>query len=132
MKTNIVLFITLFTLTSFAVADEWQRTSPFRDVKIQGSYIFVDFEGAYYQVKEIDGHTALEIIKAAKSKFNSNWKRRLIEELPEVLEAAGSEPSTYKSLLLKELGTESMKRVSRAKFTSRNRQEVMRRKRLIE
>ena len=131
MKTKLILFVTLFTLTTFAAAGEWAKTSPFRDVKLQSGCLFVDFEGAYYQVKEIDGHTVPEIIKVAKSNFRTNWKKSLIEDLPKVLEAAGSEPSTYKPLILKELGAGITKRVTRAKFTSMNRREVIRRRRFI-
>jgi len=131
MKTKLLLFISLFTITSFSLAGEWEGTSPFRDIKIQGSWIFVDYEGDFYQVKEIDGHTALEILKAAKSEFRGSWEKRLIEDLPDVLEVVGSEPSTYKSITLKELGTDKIKRVTRAKFTANNRREVLRRKRVI-
>ena len=131
MKARIILFVTFLTLVTVAVADEWARTSPFRDIKVQGSYIFVDFEGIFYQIKEIDGHTHLEIIKAAKAKFKANWEKRIIEDLPEALEAAGSSASFYKPLTLQELGTGKLRRVSRAKFTAPNRREIMRRRRFI-
>ena len=127
LKNLTLTLIILAVSHSPVIAEGWERTSPFLDVRVQHEQIFVDFEGTLYQLQEVNGEPTANLLLVAKKEFGTKWKKRIIEDLPEVLEAAGHTSSDQTSLVLRELGSEKTKHVSRAKFTTENRREIMRR-----
>ncbi len=131
MKTktySIVAVVSLFFLSS-VFAKDWQRKSPFTDVRIQHGKIFVEYKGTLYQLEAIEGIKSDKIIEAAQKEFGSRWEKRVIEDIPEVLEAAGATASTNISLSLRELGTEHSTTIKGAEMTEANRQRIMEKRR---
>ena len=131
MKTktySTVAVISLFFLSS-NFAKDWQRTSPFTDVRIQHGKIFVEYKGTLHELEAIEGIKSDKIIETAQKEFGSRWEKRLIEDIPEVLEAAGATASTYISLSLRELGTEHTTTIKGAEMTEANRRRIMEKRR---
>ena len=89
----------------------------------------MEYKGTLHQLEAIEGIKSDKIIEAAQKEFGSRWEKRVIEDIPEVLEAAGATASTNISLSLRELGTEHSTTIKGAEMTEANRQRIMEKRR---
>jgi len=132
MKTYAIIISAVTVLTLIAIAwpirsrEEWKKISPFTAVQIEGEKILARYEGTFYEVSAIAGISSSEIIEASQKTFNDRWKKRIIEDIAEVLEAAGAPNSTCVSLELIEPQSGKVTTVKKAEMTKQNRQKIYR------
>lgn len=100
----------------------WKRVSPFTDVLVGDDGVEVEYEGSTYHLVSINDVPTDVILNSSRTHFGSQWERRFVEDLVEVLAAMGVPPeTTVKVVLRNESGqTKSV----RAPMTSENRQLV--------
>ncbi len=69
---------------------DWARVSPFTEVQLEGESTKVRFQGKMYGLVSIDGLTTQRLFEASRQKFVDRWQERFVEDLVEVMEAAGN------------------------------------------
>ncbi len=132
MKTYAIVISALTILILVAVAwpirstDEWRKISPFTAVQIENEKILAQYQGAFYEVSAIAGISSSKIIETSRKTFKDHWQKRIIEDIAEVLEAAGAPNSKFVSLKLIEPQSGAVKTIEKAEMTTENRQKIYR------
>jgi len=107
---------------------QWSRISPFTGVTINGDDILVIYEGRTYDLISLNDVTVTELIASAKHVYNSIWQKRIVEDMPEVLEGiTGVATGETVKLVLQEVNSDEQIVIHHAIMTSENRREIMRR-----
>lgn len=104
----------------------WMRLSPFTDVQItKNGSVQVEFEGDSFELVSINDVQTKGILKSSQRQFGRLWKKRFVEDLPEVLMGMGvRELNTVKLGLRDQTG--NVVTVDEAPMTRDNRQMVYR------
>ena len=108
----------------YAIFHEPPKLSPFTQVDIEGTKIWVEYQGTKYQWLAIDDISVANLITSAKKQFNDRWKKRITQDLVEVLWAMEHSPGGTVKLLLKDPKTNKQKTIADAVMTYENRQVV--------
>nr|WP_201723916.1 serine/threonine-protein kinase [Rhodopirellula sp. SM50] len=101
------------------------KLSPFTRMEFQGAQVLVTYRSEQYELLEIDRFAIQDLVKQTQEHFGRSWKKRLSEDLVEVLWKLGNFPGESVHLKLKRL--DSGKVVSgEAKMTEANRHALYR------
>ena len=123
----IMLYAVILTATAaflFSGYGDWKRVSPFTDVKIKDGQIITQFEGKFYLLKSIEGISSDALIDASKRAYDEQWKKRIREDIAEVLVEAGAPESNHVNLVLSNLETGQDLIVESAPMTKANRDKI--------
>jgi hypothetical protein len=128
MRQSIPLIAVLaFATTATTLAQtEWRRTSPFTRVDVEYTFL-VQFQEKDYELVSIEGLSTDQLVDVARTAFGGRSVKRIVEDLPEVLEAAGKSVGDRVELVLKDRGTGKIITVAEAPMTKANRARVMQR-----
>jgi hypothetical protein len=91
--------------TMLAAANEFRRVSPFTGLKYDGDAITVEVDGVWYGLLRVQSVTTARLVGFAKEKYQDRWRKRIAEDLFEVLTDIGARPGDTVDLVLKDLGT---------------------------
>jgi C-terminal processing protease CtpA/Prc len=106
------------------VAPAAETLSPFTAVEFEGDTPFVQYDGKWYELLELEGMKAGEIVGFCRKTWPGKWEKRFAEDLVEVLEKMGKRPGRSVRLSLKSKETGKVRRVSKARMTKENRRAV--------
>lgn len=107
-------------------SSDWKKISPFTDVQFEAGKLFAEYQGTLYEVVSIEGLSSSRLMTMAKIHFGFRWKKRIREDLAEVLEASGLESTTTVRLELREIETGELMEVASAEMTQENRSMIYR------
>lgn len=132
---NTMLARALWILLSFVVSshdssaaaaqDGYPLRAPFTAVRFDGDTPRVEVEGVFYELLELDGHAASDLVEFCKRTYGRKWAKRFGEDLVQVLSELGSPPGDAVDLELRTLdGMETLSKPGVA-MTLENRQAVL-------
>lgn len=101
---------------------DWARVSPFTEVQFEGpNDVKVRYEGTLYELVAMDQLATATLLGAAKKAYGDHWKKRFVEDIVEVMEAAGQRPGETVSLELLETQSGETRHVDAAPLTAEHR-----------
>ncbi|WP_231845921.1 serine/threonine-protein kinase [Rhodopirellula baltica] len=100
------------------------KVSPFTRMDFEGGRIFVRFESNRYELYAVDYFSKGELIRIAQMHHGRKWKKRLSEDLVEVLWGINHFPGNTVRLLLKDPKTGEVRKIGDAEMTEANRNEL--------
>ncbi|MHC4933574.1 MAG: hypothetical protein ACYTGV_15435 [Planctomycetota bacterium] len=106
------------------VAAAAEKLSPFTAVEFEGHTPFVQYDGKWYELLEMEGMKAGEIVGFCRKTWPGKWQKRFAEDLFEVLERMGKRPGRSVRLALRSKESGNVRRVSKARMTEENRRAV--------
>ena len=130
---NAALLIGLVTAGVFLMdrSDPWPtrsslppKVSPFTQVDFEEDKILVEFDGATYEWLDIDGIPVSKVTAASKRLYRVLWRKRIVEDLVEVLWGMGHKPGETVKLQLRELEQNEEITIAAAPMTHANRQSM--------
>jgi uncharacterized protein (DUF697 family) len=104
--------------------DEWPKLSPFTAVRASGEVPEVRFEGNWYELVELDGLPAREILEHCRKLYGRLWEKRFAEDLVQVLAGMEHAVGSEVALVLVERASGARLEVARAPMTAANRGSV--------
>ncbi len=124
-----IAWVTLVGIGGFlhdrlGVNEDAPKISPFTAVRFDDDRVIVTYKDQDYQWLEIDGIKVEDMIKSAKWRFGFIWKKRIAEDMIDVLWGMGHQPNETVSLRLKDLETGDVLDITVAAMTSENRTAV--------
>ena len=105
---------------------DWKKISPFTAIEIQGETIDVVVEETPYELLAIENVSTAQLIETSKKRFGRKWKKRIREDIAEVLEAAGAPSTTTVDLHLQNPETGKTIHLPEIEMTHMNRQKIYR------
>lgn len=109
---------------AYAFLREPPKVSPFTDVRFVDDDVLVIFEGTEYEWLELDNLEVPDIVQASQEQHGSRWKKRVAEDLVEVLWGMGHSPGGNVSLRLLDPATRQERVVESTAMSNENRDEV--------
>lgn len=106
--------------------EEPPKISPFTRMDFEDGKVFVRFESNRYELLAVDQFPIGEIMRIAQMHHGRKWKKRLSEDLVEVLWGMNRVPGRTVYLQLKDPETGMSRMVLNAKMTEENRSELYR------
>lgn len=102
------------------------RTAPFDGIRWSdpGATPSVRVDGTWWKLEAIDGVSTQDLLAASREAFGDRWKKRMEEDIVEVLIAAGSTPGDTVSLTLRDLETGQLVEEEDVPLTAENRREI--------
>lgn len=85
--------------------NDWSRTAPWTGVRFEDDGLEVEVDGEWWRLGSIQGVSAADLMEHSQRAFGSRWQKRIVEDIVEVLEAAGASPSREVELVLVDLET---------------------------
>ena len=108
-------------------AQSWARLSPFTDVIFKDKdRIVIEFQRRQYELVSINDLATKKILDSARKQFGGLWKKRLAEDLVELMAGAGKPTGKTVKLVLRDPQTLKTKTVAKAPMTAENRAAVYR------
>ena len=104
--------------------NEPPKLSPFTDVRFSQDRVMVTYEKSEYEWLGFDDLDVTDIVASAKKQFGDLWKKRVAEDLVEVLWGMGHHPGNTAKLRLLSTETKQERIVWKAAMTKENRREV--------
>ena len=111
-------------LSPFAGLQEPPKISPFTQVDFEGDKIFVEFNNRSYEWLGIDGIPVSKVTASSKKQFRVFWRKRITEDLVEVLWGMGHYPGKTVKLHLYDAQENTETTIAAAPMTRANRQSV--------
>jgi len=130
---NTALLIGLVTAGVFLMdrSDPWPtrsslppKVSPFTQVDFEGDKILVEIDGTTYEWLGIDGIPVSKVTAASKRLYRVLWRKRIVEDLVEVLWGMGHKPGETVKLQLRDLQQNTETTVAAAPMTRANRRSM--------
>jgi hypothetical protein len=121
------LVITLVALGSVrgASADKYPKLAPYTAVRWDGDRAEVEVDGRFYLWHAIDDVTVERLVDFAKKAYGDRWRKRVSEDLVQVMTELGRAPGAKVTLRL--AAVESKQEFVRSEpMTHENRQKVWR------
>lgn len=122
-----------FILTSNPIANvqgksrqDFERLSPFTKVVFDGDVVLVDYDNKTWHWMELNEISVKKIVESAKDQFGDRWKKRISEDLVEVLDGMNHRPGETVSLTLVDPKTKDSRFIENAVMTYENRRAVWR------
>ena len=106
--------------------------SPFTEVQFNRDQVFVTYDSQECQWLALDDLKVEEIVASAQKQFGERWKKRISEDLVEVLWGMNHNPGVTVKLRLLNLKTKRDSVVENAPMTEENRNIIYRKRRLSE
>jgi hypothetical protein len=100
------------------------KVSPFTQVDFQGDKVLVEFNGTTYEWLGIDDIPVSKVIASSKKQFRDLWRKRITEDLVEVLWGMGHYPGNTVKLQLQDIQDNAETTVAAAPMTRANRQSM--------
>lgn len=100
------------------------KVSPFTQVDFEGGKIVVEFNGTNYEWLGIDDIPVSKVTAFAKKQFRDLWRKRITEDLVEVLWGMGHYPGKTVKLQLRDTQENAETIIAAAPMTHANRQSV--------
>jgi len=104
--------------------EPFPKLSPFTKVSCHDDNAVVVFSGKRYELISIDGLPAIQILEFCHKTYAARWEKRFAEDLVEVLSGMGKTVGSSVNLVLKDLDTDKVIKVSDAPMTTENRRSV--------
>ena len=104
--------------------EPFPKLSPFTQVSCHDDNAVVVFSGKRYELISIDGLPAMQILEFCHKTYAARWEKRFAEDLVEVLSGMGKTVGSSVNLVLKDLDTDEVIKVSDAPMTTENRRSV--------
>ena len=104
--------------------ESFPKLSPFTKVSCHDDNAVVVFSGKRYELISIDELPAMQILEFCHKTYAARWEKRFAEDLVEVLSGMGKTVGSSVNLVLKDLETDKVIRVSDAPMTTENRRSV--------
>ncbi len=104
--------------------EPFPKLSPFTQVSCHDDNAVVVFSGKRYELISIDGLPAMQILEFCHKTYAARWEKRFAEDLVEVLSGMGKTVGSSVNLVLKNLDTDKVIKVSDAPMTTENRRSV--------
>ncbi len=134
-KTNVTnlwkylaMAVMVLIVTAGAFFVEWFQTppklSPFTQVDFEGDKILVEFNDTTYEWFGIDGIPVSKVTASSKKQFRDFWRKRITEDLVEVLWGMGHYPGKTVKLHLHDTQENTETTIAAAPMTRANRQSV--------
>ena len=101
------------------------KLSPFTAVRFKDKQVIVAYEGKTYQWLELNGIKVEGIITSSKKQFGGQWKKRISEDLVELLWGMDHKPGSKVKLRLLDLKTKRDFVVESASMTKENRNAIV-------
>ncbi|MHC4847099.1 MAG: S41 family peptidase [Planctomycetota bacterium] len=101
-----------------------EKLSPFTAVQVEGDVARVRFDGAWYELVELDGLPTVKILAYCRKTYDRKANKRFAEDLVEVLLGMGRKPGRTIALVLKDPKTGKLRKVAQAPMTHDNRRKV--------
>ena len=111
---------------AFAMLREPPKLSPFTDVRFSKDRVMVTYEKSDYEWLAFDGIPVTDIVAFSQKQFEGSWKKRVAEDLVEVLWGMGHQPGRTAKLRLLNTETKQETVIEKAAMTNWNRDEVWR------
>jgi hypothetical protein len=97
--------LVIATAAGAVAAGDWERTAPWSGVRFEDEGLQVLVGGEWYRLAAIEGVSAAELVAHAKREYEGRWKKRIVEDIVEVLEGLGHEMDGAMRLDLVDPGT---------------------------
>lgn len=104
--------------------EPFPKLSPFTQVSCHDDNVVVVFSGKRYELISIDGLPDIQIFDFCHKTYAARWEKRFAEDLVEVLSGMGKTVGSSVNLVLKNLDTDKVIKVSDAPMTTENRRSV--------
>ena len=114
---------------AYAMPQEPPTLSPFTDVRFEQGRVMVTYQKSEYEWLEFDDIAVADIAKSSKDRFGDRWKKRIAEDLVEVIWGMGKQPGLTAKLRLLSKKTNQEVIIEKAAMTHENRQAVWRNQR---
>jgi hypothetical protein len=100
------------------------KLAPFTDVRWSDEEAEVEVDGAFYRLRAVDGVTLEQLVTFSKETYQRLWKKRVSEDLAQVMTALGRLPGQTVILTLESLGPVRETLQKEATMTREKRQAV--------
>jgi len=100
------------------------KISPFTRIEFQGDKVLVEFKGSTYEWLGIDDIPVSNVTASSKQQFRGLWRKRITEDLVEVLWGMGHYPARTVKLHLYDTQKNIETNVAAAPMTRANRQSM--------
>jgi hypothetical protein len=107
-----------------SMVDNFARVSPFAGLKFRGEAIDVQVDGTWYRLKAVTGVGVPRMVAYAKEKFGERWRKRVAEDLVEVMAGVGVTLGTKADLVLEDLTSKKLVERRDVPLTEENRRRV--------
>jgi hypothetical protein len=108
-----------------ARADKYPKLAPYTAVRWDGDVPAVEVDGHFYRWRAIDHVTVEQLLAFARKTYGSLWKKRVSEDLVQVMTELGQAPGEKVTLRLTD--ADSKDEIVRVEpMTHENRQQVWR------
>ncbi len=100
---RIALFLLLALASSSpagARQEAYDKLAPFTAMRFEGEQPSVELDGEWWTLVELDGRSSRELVEFAKSRYREKWKKRLSEDLVQVLTEMGRAPKSKVDLVV--------------------------------
>jgi RNA polymerase sigma factor (sigma-70 family) len=108
------------------LVDRFARVSPFSGLRFRGEVIEVELEGRWYRLAATSGVATPKMIAFAKGEYDTRWRKRIAEDLVEVLTGLGVRPADKVDLVLEGLADGARTERRGVPLTEENRKRVAR------
>jgi RNA polymerase sigma factor (sigma-70 family) len=105
-------------------ARDFRRLSPFTGLKYVSGGINVELDGRWYQLLGVTGTATDRLIAFSQEKYGDRWKKRIAEDLFEVLTDLGARPAATVDLTLRDLTTNHTHERKAVPMTEANRRRL--------
>lgn len=82
---------------------DYARLAPFTAVRWEGDTPQVRHEGTFYELLELETHSAADLVAFAKKTYRSRWSKRIAEDIVQVLTELGTPPGNTVRMRLRDL-----------------------------
>ncbi len=105
-------------------SDQPPKISPFTQVDFGAGKILVEFDGTTYEWLGIDGIPVSKVTEASKRLYRVLWRKRIVEDVVEVLWGMGHKPGETVKLQLRDLQQDKEITIAAAPMTHANRRSM--------
>ncbi|EGF25472.1 hypothetical protein RBWH47_03601 [Rhodopirellula baltica WH47] len=106
--------------------EEPPKISPFTRMEYDHGKVLVEFESKTYQLSGVDQFTIANLVLRSRALYGRKWKKRLSEDLVELLWEMKHFPGDTVDLHLKDLKTGERRTIVNAEMTEENRSKLYR------
>jgi hypothetical protein len=124
LAAGVVAFLTVLGMAGPAPADKYPKLAPYTCLRWAGDLPEVEVDGQFYRLRGIDGIAADKLIAFAKKTYDRRWKKRVSEDLVQVMTELGRPPGDKVTLQLEDLGSHAPLVRKDVPMTHENRQKV--------
>jgi hypothetical protein len=107
-----------------ARGDGYPKLAPFTSVHWTGDLPEVEVDGRFCRLLAIDGIDVGQVVEFAKANYHGIWKKRVSEDLAQVMTEMGRQPGDKVCLALEDIGSGAEFVRKDVPMTRENRQKV--------